>query len=306
MQTETSMTEPGWGSLQFVTTDILHIGYYELGRGPVVVLLHGFPYDVHAYIEVAPIVAAAGHRVIVPYLRGFGATTYRDRSTLRSAEQAALASDVIDLLDSLGIPHCVVGGFDWGARAACAAAALWPERCRGLVSAGGYLIQDVSSAASPAHPDQESVLWYQYYFLTERGRAGLVRYRRELARKLWHDWSPSWNFDDAVFERTATAFDNPDWVDTVLHSYRYRHAATAGDPRYATLAQKLTRLPPITVPTVSVVAGSRGRADSAIAQSGMFHGPWTHRVLSDVGHNLPQERPSAFAAALLALDQMLR
>jgi len=290
-----------WDEVRYASTDVLRIGYHELGRGPAVVLLHGFPYDVHAFSEVAPILAAAGHRAIVPYLRGFGATSYRDDAIMRSAEQAALASDVIDLLDSLRIERAVVAGFDWGARAACAVAALWPQRCAGLVSVGGYLIHDVAHAGRPAHPDDESVLWYQYYLLTARGRAGLARYRRELARKLWREWSPDWIFEDAVFERSAAAFDNPDWVDTVVHNYRYRHGTAPGDPRYADLAGALAELPPIAVPTVSLM-GEHAAAQSRHpgGRTERFQGKLQHFVVAGAGHNVPQEQPVAFANAVLA------
>ena len=294
-----------WGSVRYATTDSLRIGYHELGEGEPIVLLHGFPYDAHSYFDVAPVLAAAGYRVIVPYLRGHGPTTYRDASIVRSAEQAALASDVIGLLDSLDVQRAVIGGFDWGGRAACAVAALSPERCAGLVSVGGYLIQDLSRPDRPELPEREAVLWYQYYFLTERGRAGLSQYRRQLTRKLWREWSPRRAFDDVVFDRTAAAFDNPDWVETVLHNYRYRHGASPGDPRYAPLARELARLPEIGVPAVIVVGQSAsGLGTARVERSEKFGGPSICRVVSGAGHNVPQEQPIAFASAVMALADL--
>jgi len=290
-----------WGALRFASTDELRIGYYELGRGPEIVLLHGFPYDVNAYAEVAPRLAAAGHRAVVPFMRGCGPTTYRDKSVVRSAEQAALAADVLGLLDALEIERAVIAGFDWGARAACSFAALWPDRCAGLVAVGGYLIQDRTTASRPAHPDVESVLWYQYYFLTDRGRDGLSQYRRELARKLWHEWSPAWDVDDDVFDRSVDAFDNPDWVDTVVHNYRYRHGVVPGDPRYSDLSKRLARLPTIEVPAMSVFGSTQRGHASQRRGSESFGTISLQRVVDGAGHNVPQEQPAAFANAVLDL-----
>ena len=224
--------------LKHVDAGVLNIAYYEEGRadGPVAILLHGFPYDIHTYVDVAPQLAAQGCRVIVPYLRGFGATRFRDPATLRSGEQAAIGADVIALMDALGIQRAVLAGHNWGGRAACVAAALWPERCRGMVTVNSYLIQDLARAMVPISPKYEVALWYEYYFQTERGRAGLAANRREIARILWEQWSPEWDFDDATFDRTAVAHDNPDYVDVVIHSYRHRFGLAAGDPRYAELA----------------------------------------------------------------------
>jgi pimeloyl-ACP methyl ester carboxylesterase len=282
---------------------VLSIGCFDAGSGPAVVLLHGFPYDIHAYADVSRMLVAAGCRVIVPYLRGAGATCFRDGTLARSAEQSALASDVVDLLDGLGLHRALLAGFDWGARAACAAAALWPARCAGLVSAGGYAIHDLQRAATPAAPEQEAALWHQYYFMSERGRAGLTARRRELAHLLWRQWSPQWRFSPAEFDRTATAFDNPDWVEVVLHSYRYKLGAVPGDPRYAHLARQLLSMPRIDVPAITVEGAAHGvvRPTDGRQWSALFTRHVAHRVVADAGHNIPQEQPRAFAEAILAL-----
>src|SRR5262245_20156913 len=233
--------------LKHVDAGVLDIAYYEAGPadGPVAILLHGFPYDIHSYVDVAPRLAAQGCRVIVPCLRGFGGTRFRDPATPRSGEQAAIGVDVVALMDALNIRRAVLGGHNWGGRAACVAAALWPERCRGMVTVNSYLIQDLTRAAMPILPKYEVALWYEYYFQLERGRAGLAAHRREIARLLWKQWSPGWNFDDATFDRSVAAHDNSDYVDVVIHSYRHRFGAVAGDPRYAELQQRLVPLPPI-------------------------------------------------------------
>jgi pimeloyl-ACP methyl ester carboxylesterase len=283
-----------------VETSVLTVGYYDVGTGPAVVLLHGFPYDIHAYADVAPMLAVQGFRVIVPYLRGCGATRFLDATFPRTAEQAALASDIIDCLD---LPQAVLGGFDWGARAACAAAALWPGRCAGLVSAGGYVIHDLERATIPAAPERECALWYQYYLATERGRVGLTVYRRELARLLWRQWSPRWPFSDAEFERTAAAFDNPDWVEVALNNYRHKLGAVPGDSRYADRALQLQGLPRIEVPTITLDGGAHGvlPASDGSEWSAFFPRHLEHRVVAGAGHNIPQEQPRAFAEAVLAL-----
>jgi pimeloyl-ACP methyl ester carboxylesterase len=283
-----------------LATSVLSIGYHDIGEGPAVVLLHGFPYDIHAYADTAPILADTGFRVVVPYLRGYGTTRFRDHATPRSAEQAALASDVIDLLDGVGLSRAIFAGFDWGARAACAAAALWPQRCSGLVSAGGYALHHLGSSATPTRPEREAALWYQYYLMSERGRAGLTIYRREFARLLWHQWSPQWHFSEEEFARSAAAFDNPDWVEVVLHSYRYKFGLAPGDQRYAELARRLERQPPIEVPTVTLDGGAHGVVDASDGGrwANLFPGQWEHRVVVGAGHNIPQENPQAFAEAV--------
>jgi pimeloyl-ACP methyl ester carboxylesterase len=286
----------------------LNVAYLETGdpNGPPVVLLHGFPYDVHAYAEVAPHLAAAGARVIVPWLRGFGPTRFVDAGTPRSGQQAALAHDLLALLDALRIERAVLAGYDWGGRAACIVAALWPTRVRGLVSVNGYNLQDIARAGEPLSPEAELRLWYQYYFHGERGRAGLLRDRRAFCRLLWQLWSPSWAFDEASYERSAAAFDNPDFVDVVIHSYRHRFGLVAGDPRLEPTERRLAERPQIGVPCITLdgaddgVTPIRGSAHHAPH----FSGSHEHRVVAGAGHNLPQEAPQAFALAvrdLLAL-----
>ena len=271
--------------------------------GTPVVLLHGFPYDVRAYDEVAPALAAAGCRVVVPYLRGYGPTRFRSAATPRSGQQAALALDLLALLDALRIPRAVLAGYDWGGRAACIVSALWPERAAGLVTGGGYNMHHLPSAMEPMAPEDEHRLWYQYYFHSERGRAGLTRHRHALCKQLWSLWSPDWAFDDATYDRTAASFDNPDFVDVVIHSYRVRYGLVAGDPACETVEQRLVERPPIGVPTISLDGGHDGvmRADGSLRHRRFFTGPYARRVIDRVGHNLPQEAPAAFAAAVLEL-----
>jgi pimeloyl-ACP methyl ester carboxylesterase len=291
--------------LRTVDAGVLNIAYYEAGPadGPVVMLLHGFPYDIHSYVDVAPQLAAQGCRVIVPYLRGYGPTKFLDNATPRSGEQAAMGADLMALMDALKIQRAVFAGYDWGGRAACIGAALWPERCIGLVCVNSYLIQDIAKAMVPARPEREVPLWYQYYFQIERGRAGLAANRRGITKILWEQWSPNWSFDEACLDRTAVAHDNPDYVDVVIHSYRHRYGLAESDPRYADIQQKLAALPPITVPAVTL----DGEADGvAVATDGRasaprFTGRRVHRVVPRAGHNLPQEEPEAFAAAVMEL-----
>ncbi|CAN7435914.1 alpha/beta hydrolase [Bradyrhizobium sp. LjRoot220] len=291
--------------LRRIDAGVLEIAYYEAGPadGPAVMLMHGFPYDIHAYVDVAPQLAAAGCRVIVPYLRGYGPTRFRDSVTRRSGEQAALGADLMALLDALGIARAVFAGYDWGGRAACIGAALWPERCIGLVSVNGYNIQDIANAMVPAPPDREASLWYQYYFQLERGRAGLAANRRGIAKLLWQQWSPNWQFDDACFDRTAAAYDNPDYVDVVIHSYRHRFGLAEGDPQYADLQRRLAAQPAIAVPTITLDGDRDGvsPATDGSKSAPKFTGRRVHRVVPRAGHNLPQEQPEAFAAAVLEL-----
>ena len=291
--------------LRHVDAGVLDIAYYEAGPadGPVVMLLHGFPYDIHSYVDVAPILVAQGCRTIVPYLRGYGPTRFRDKATPRSGEQAALGADLIALIDALGIQRAVFAGYDWGGRAACVGAALWPARCAGLVSLNSYNIQDIARAMVPAKPEREVPLWYQYYFQLERGRAGLAANRRGIARILWQQWSPNWPFDDACFERTALAHDNPDYVEVVIHSYRHRFGLADGDPQYADIQRRLAALPAITVPAITLDGDGDGvaLATDGSAQAPRFLGRRIHRVIPRAGHNLPQEEPEAFAAAVMEL-----
>jgi len=291
--------------LRRVDAGVLDIAYYEAGPsdGPAAMLMHGFPYDIHSYVDVAPMLASTGCRIVVPYLRGYGPTRFRDATTPRSGEQAAIGADMMALMDALEIERAVFAGYDWGGRAACVGAALWPERCIGLVAVNSYLIQDIARAMVPARPQHEVALWYQYYFQLERGRVGLAANRREIARILWRQWSPNWHFDDACFERTAVAHDNPDYVDVVIHSYRHRFGLAAGDPRYADLQRRLAELPPITVPAITFDGDADGvtPATDGSASAPKFTGRRSHRVIPHAGHNLPQEEPEAFAAAVMEL-----
>lgn len=289
--------------LNFVRTAVLNITYFETGPrdGPPVVLLHGFPYDIHSYVEVAPKLAEAGHRVIVPYLRGHGGTRFRDRAAPRTGQQAALGCDVIDLMDALGIERAVLAGYDWGGRAACVAAVLAPERVVGIVSVNGYLIQDIAGSLNPLQPELEAGFWYFFYFLTERGRAGLAANRREIAEVIWRRNSPEWAFDDAMLDCSAEAFENPDYVDVVIHSYRHRLGHVDGAPEYEHLERMLAAQPPIRVPAVTLdgLADGNFPASDAAAGAAHFTGPREHRLVPAAGHNLPQEAPDAFAAAVV-------
>ena len=291
--------------LRHIDAGVLNVAYYEEGPadGPVAILLHGFPYDIHSYVDVAPQLAAQGCRVIVPYLRGFGTTRFRKAATPRSGEQAAIGADVIALMDALGIRRAVIAGYNWGGRAACVAAALWPERCAGMVPVNSYLIQDLTRAILPISPKYEMALWYEYYFQLERGRAGLAANRREIARILWKQWSPRWEFDEATFDRTVAAHDNPDFVDVVIHSYRHRFGLAPGDPAYAGMQRRLLSLPAITVPSVTLDGDADGvlSASDGRASASKFTGRPAHRVVPGAGHNVPQEAPEAFAAAVMEL-----
>ncbi|RYX96257.1 MAG: alpha/beta hydrolase [Comamonadaceae bacterium] len=291
--------------LKTVKAGVLEVAYFETGPagGAPVLLMHGFPYDIHSYEEVAPLLAGAGCRVIVPYLRGYGATRFLDDATPRSGEQAALASDLIALLEALQIDRAVLAGYDWGGTAACVAAALWPERCAGLLSFNGYKVQDIAASGKPAAPENEYRYWYQWYFHSERGRAGLTQNRRELCKLLWQLWSPTWAFDDATWERSAPAFDNPDFVDVVIHSYRHRYGLVPGDPAYADLQARLSEMPEVTVPALTF----DGSDDGVMPDAGSAHhaprftGPHAHRLVAGIGHHMPQEAPRVFAAAVLEL-----
>jgi pimeloyl-ACP methyl ester carboxylesterase len=284
---------------------VLEIAWYGCGPddGPAVFLMHGFPYDIHAYAEVAPLLAAAGCRVIVPYLRGFGPTRFLEAATPRSGEQAALGADLLALMDALAIERAVLAGYDWGGRAACVVAALWPQRCAGLVSFNSYNIQNIARAMEPDTAENEHRLWYQYYFHSERGRAGLAADRRGLTRLLWQLWSPSWKFDGATFERSAAAFDNPDFVDVVIHSYRHRYGLVEGDPACSTIEKRLAAQPSITVPAITFDGADDGVRPPApaAAHAHCFTGPRSHRLVPGVGHNMPQEASQVFAKAVLEL-----
>lgn len=291
--------------LKHINAGVLETAYEESGAadGKPVLLLHGFPYDVRAFDEVAPRLAAAGCRVIVPYLRGYGPTRFLSPGTLRSGQQAVLAQDAVDLMDALAIPRAVLAGYDWGGRAACIVAALWPERAKGLVSVDGYNLQNIPASGNPQAPEDEHRHWYQYYFHGERGRAGLTQNRYEFCKLLWKLWSPNWRFDEATYKRTAVSFTNPDFVEVVIHSYRHRYALAAGDPAVEETERKLTAQPCITVPTIVMDGGGDGVAAPGRSekQARFFSGKYERRVIPLVGHNLPQEAPEEFAAAVLAL-----
>ena len=292
------------GDESVAITDVLEIGLENAGprNGPVAVLLHGFPYDVRCYDGVADRLAAAGVRVIVPYLRGFGSTRFRSSTTMRSGQQAAIGQDLLDLLDAREIDRAVVGGFDWGGRAACIAAAVAPDRIAGLVTVGGYNIQDIARSGRPLPPAVESAAWYTHYFLSERGRLGLERHRDDLCELLWRQWSPTWDDVGAAFARSAASLANPDFVDVVIHSYRHRRQAADGDPSYAALEQFLADQPPINVPTIALDALADGLGpDDSEADREHFTARFEIRALEGVGHNPPQERPAAFADAVLTL-----
>jgi pimeloyl-ACP methyl ester carboxylesterase len=290
------------GPLRQVVAGVLDVGYVDAGPagGPVVILLHGWPYDIHAFAEVTPMLAASGYRVIVPYLRGFGATRFAAGDAVRNAQPATLGADVIALMDALRIQNAVIAGFDWGARAANVVAALWPERCRAMVSVSGYLIGGQAAGAAPLSPEAERAWWYQFYFATERGRLGYARDRHAFARLIWRTASPRWRFGDAVFNRSAAALDNPDHVAIVIHNYRWRMGLADSDPRLEGLERRLAAAPVIAVPTITLEGDANGapHPDPA-AYAGKFTGPYRHRLVGGgVGHNLPQEAPDAFATAI--------
>ena len=288
-----------------VRTPSLEIGYIAAGArdGAPVVLLHGFPYDPHAYDEVVPPLISAGCFTLAPYLRGYGPTRFLSAETPRSGQQAALGKDLLDFLDGLGLSDAILVGFDWGGRAACIVAALWPERVRGLVTCGGYNIQNITASVMPAAPEQEHRLWHQYYFHTERGRAGLAANRYELGRLLWRLWSPAWRFADEQYARTAASFDNPDFVDVVIHSYRHRYGYVGGDPAFDAIEARVAAQPPIGVPTVALYGAADGVTPLPPSNRGAehFNGPFQRHELPGVGHNPPQENPSAVADAVLHL-----
>jgi pimeloyl-ACP methyl ester carboxylesterase len=286
----------------------LDVGYVDLGsrEGAAVLLLHGWPYDIHSFANVADRLAAAGYRVVIPYLRGFGSTRFRSSETPRSGQQSVFAADAIALMDVLGIDSFLVGGFDWGARAACIVAALWPNRCRGLVSVSGYLIGSAALGIEPLAPESEMAWWYQFYFATERGRIGYDRNREAFARLIWRTASPTWRFDDATFARSAAALNNPDHTDIVIDNYRWRMGLSPGDPRYDDYESVLATAPSISVPTISLEGDSNGAPHPEPgAYASKFTGPYLHRLVSGgVGHNLPQEAPIAFEQAIIGVDAL--
>jgi pimeloyl-ACP methyl ester carboxylesterase len=297
------VTPPAFGALKQIDAGVLNIGYAEAGpaHGPAVLLLHGWPYDIHSFAEVAPLLAAAGYRVIVPHLRGHGTTRFLSQQTFRNGQQAVVALDILALMDALQIKKAILAGYDWGARTANIIAALWPERCQALVSVNGYLINNLERNQRPLPPQAERGWWYQYYFATERGRAGLEANRRELARLVWQVNSPTWAFDEATFARAAASFDNPDYVSIVIHNYRWRLSLAQGDAQYDALEKRLAAGPVIAVPSITLDGDADGVAPATdgTAYAKMFTGKRTHRILRGVGHNLPQEAPQAFADAVM-------
>jgi pimeloyl-ACP methyl ester carboxylesterase len=292
-------------AIKHIRTATLDIAFEESGApdAAAAFLLHGWPYDPRCYDEVVPLLVTAGCRVIVPYLRGFGATRFIRDDTPRSGQQAALGNDLRELMDALGVERAVLAGYDWGGRAACIVAALWPERVRGLVTGNGYNIQDIASSTMPVAPPQEHRFWYQYYFHTDRGRAGLQQNRRALTRYIWQIWSPHWAFNDATFERSAVSFANSDFVDVTIHSYRHRFGYVAGDPALEGIEQRLAARPKISVPAIALHGEANGilPPEGSIKHAALFTGRYQRRVLPQIGHNLPQEAPQAFGDAVLAM-----
>jgi pimeloyl-ACP methyl ester carboxylesterase len=296
-------TNTSFASLKQVAAGVLNVGYAEAGPadGPAVILLHGWPYDIHAYVDVAPMLASVGYRVIVPYLRGYGTTRFLSSDTPRNGQQSVIAVDIIALMDALKIEKATIGGFDWGARTANIIAALWPERCNALVSVSGYLIGSQEAGKTPLPPQAELQWWYQYYFATERGRAGYDKYRHDFSKLIWQIASPKWNFDDATFDRTAASFDNPDHVAIVIHNYRWRLGLAEGEPKYDDLEKRLAQGPVIAVPTITLEGDANGAPHpDAGSYAKKFSGKYAHRdIRGGVGHNLPQEAPQAFAEAVV-------
>lgn len=301
-------TNASFASLRQIDAGVLNVGYAEVGPSgaPVVILLHGWPYDIHTYVDVAPLLATAGYRVIVPYLRGYGTTRFLSDKTPRNGQQSAIAADVIALLDALGIEKAIVAGCDWGARTANIVAALWPERCKAMVSVSGYLIGSREANKKPLPPKAELAWWYQFYFATERGREGYAENRSEFARLIWQLASPKWKFDDATFNRSAAAFENPDHVDITIHNYRWRLSLVEGEPKYDDLENRLAKLPVIGVPTITLEGDANGAPHpEPAAYAKKFSGTYEHRLITGgIGHNLPQEAPQAFAQAVVDVDRM--
>ena len=297
-------TNTSFASQKQIDAGLLNVGYAQAGPadGQPVILLHGWPYDIHSYVDVAPLLASAGYRVIVPYLRGYGSTTFLSNTTFRNGQQSVVALDIIALMNALKIHKAIVGGFDWGSRTADIMAALWPERCKGLVSVSGYLITNVKAQRQPLPPKAELGWWYQYYFSTERGILGYTENRDDFNRLIWTIVSPKWGFDDATFDRTAASFNNPDHVAIVIHNYRWRLGLARGEAKYDYLERKLFESPAIVVPTITIASDFDGAAADGTAYRDKFSGKYSHRILSGIGHNVPQEDPRAFAQAIVDVD----
>lgn len=299
-------TTTSFAALKQIDADVLNVGYAEAGPtdGTPVLLLHGWPYDIYSYVEVAPLLAKAGYRVIVPYLRGYGSTRFRSSDTFRNGQQSVIALDIIALMDALKIERAILAAYDWGARTANIIAALWPERCTALVSVSGYLIGSPEANKTPLPPKAELQWWYQYYFATDRGQLGYDKNRHDFNKLIWQIASPKWTFDDATYDRSAAAFDNPDHVSIVIHNYRWRLGLAQGDPRYDDLEQRLAQAPVISVPTITLEGDANGAPHAdATTYAKKFGGKYTHRVVTGgIGHNLPQEAPHAFAQAVIDVD----
>ena len=296
-------TNTSFAALKQIDAGLLNVGYAEAGpsSGPAVILLHGWPYDIYSFVDVAPLLASAGYRVIIPYLRGYGTTRFLSGQTLRNGQQSVLAIDIIALMDALKLQKAIIAGFDWGARTANIIAALWPERCKAMVSVSGYLIGSQASNEIPLPPKAELAWWYQYYFATERGRAGYEKYRHDFAKLIWHLASPKWDFDDATFDRSAASFDNPDHVGIVIHNYRWRIGLAEGEPKYDDLEKRLAQAPVITVPTITLEGDANGAPHpDPSSYAKRFSGKYANRTITGgIGHNLPQEAPEAFAKAIV-------
>jgi pimeloyl-ACP methyl ester carboxylesterase len=307
-----SPSKPGsntsFAPLKQIDAGLLNVGYAEAGpaNGPAVILLHGWPYDIYSFVDVAPLLASGGYRVIVPFLRGYGTTRFLSAATVRNGQQSVVAIDIIALMDALKIQRAIIAGFDWGARTADIIAALWPERCKALVSVSGYLIGSQQAGKSPLPPNAELQWWYQYYFATERGREGYEKYRHDFSKLIWHLASPKWNFDDATFDRSAASFDNPDHVAIVIHNYRWRLALAEGEPKYDDLEKRLAQAPIITVPTITLEGDANGAPHpDPSSYANKFSGKYANRIITGgVGHNLPQEAPQAFAKAVVDVDKL--
>jgi pimeloyl-ACP methyl ester carboxylesterase len=296
------------GAIKQIDAGVLNIGYAELGpaTGTAVILLHGWPYDIHSYADVAPLLAAKGYHVVIPYLRGYGTTRFLSKDTFRNGQQSAVALDIVKLMDALKIQNAIIAGFDWGARTVDILAALWPERCKAIVAVSGYLITNVEAQKKPLPPVAEYGWWYQYYFSIERGRLGYAENRHDFNKLIWKVASPTWKFDDATYERTAASFENPDHVDIVIHNYRWRLGLAKGEAQYDELEQKLFKGPVIAVPAITVASDFDGPNKDGKAYAARYSGKHEHRVLDGVGHNVPQEAPEAFAKAVIDVDAFAR
>jgi pimeloyl-ACP methyl ester carboxylesterase len=303
-----SAVSDAFGAPKQIDAGLLNVGYAEAGpaTGRPIILLHGWPYDIYSYVDVAPRLATAGYRVLIPYLRGYGTTRFRSDDTFRNGQQSAIAADILAFMDALRIDKATIAGFDWGARTAVNMAALWPERCNAIVSVSGYLIVNLVANQQPLPPQAELGWWYQYYFATDRGERGYAQYRHDFNKLIWKLASPKWQFDDATYDRSATAFDNPDHVAIVIHNYRWRLSLAKGEPRYDDLEQKLQAAPVIGVPAITIGSDFDGANANGAAYAKKFSGKYAHRVLKDIGHNVPQEAPQAFAQAVIDADGYAR